>query len=498
VRASIFLLLVVSGCGHFPFRPSLMCPVKSGPTWHEYGSAHFVVTSDLRTREAHSLVEELERTYRSYLDIAGWHFPDRGEPPGRMRLVVFERDLDYSEIGPRGSDAFFAENTVDGEPIVVMSMGDSYGHSWRELFLHELTHRMLRYYVAKAPRWLHEGLAEFYSTFALDHGEAFLGRPPKRARMMQEIPTLKAMFEFEQKGSAPVTANAFYVGSWLAVHVIARGFQRQLGGALVRMADGEDANQALAESFGPEGLAALDKKYREQAREGAATIISWHVAYQPAPAGGVQAERPLDDRDVHLLWASLQGPLAKGYLAQVELAEKHQGVCARSQFMRGINHAARAQLTPAEREISAAVDARPDEERYRWALAQLHFDDALERHLGDDKLDALDPDMQWLRQHGRLRDSFILTASYAKHRGQLADARSDIERALAIDATSASAWDTLSAIAFAQGDIDGAFDAADRALHIAPDGKEMKETSQRLDKLRALRLKREQRMKSGD
>jgi len=493
------MLLLWSGCGHFPFRPSLMCPVKSGPSWNEYTSAHFVVTSDLRPGEARSLVEELERTYRAYLDIAGWHFPDRGEPPGRMRLVVFERDLDYYEIGPAGSDAYFAQNTVEGEPIMVMSMGDaSYGHSWRELFLHELTHRMLRYYVAKAPRWLHEGLAEFYSTFALDHGEAFLGRPPKRTRSMQEIPTLKAMLELEQKGSAPVTPNAFYVGSWLAVHVIARSFQRQLGGALVRMADGEDANRALLESFGPGGLVELDKKYREQAREGAATIVSWRIAYKPAPAGGVEAERALHDRDVHLLWASLQGPLAKGYLAQVELAERHEGVSGRSLFMRGVNHAARAQLAPAEHDFDAAVEEEPDQERYRWALAQLHFEDAVERHFAGAQLDKLEPEMQWLAEHARLRDSLILLARYDALRARLAEARTRIERAIALDTASAMAWDVLSEVAYAQGDIDSALDAGQRAVNLAPHEKDMKETSQRLDKLRALKLKREQRMKSSD
>jgi tetratricopeptide (TPR) repeat protein len=314
-----------------------------------------------------------------------------------------------------------------------------------------------------------------------------------------DLPTAKQLLACDNVFRlSPRDANAFYAGAWIMVYVIARDFQPQLGRALGRMVAGERPTQALAEGFGPAGLAELEEKYRAQVRVGLATTRHWRVQYQPPPVGGVEGVEELDDREVHLLWASLEPTLAKGYMAQIDLAEAHEGVSPRSRFMRGMNHAARDQLTPAERDFAAAVVMRPNEERYRWALAQLHFDDALERRFTDEQLDKLEPEMRWLVDNARSRDSLILIAHYQARRNRLADARASVMGALDIDRASVGGWDLLSAIALAQGDIDGALDAGERALHLAPDGKDMTPTLERLDKVRALRRLREQRTKAPD
>jgi tetratricopeptide (TPR) repeat protein len=220
-----------------------------------------------------------------------------------------------------------------------------------------------------------------------------------------------------------------------------------------------------------------------------------HVKYQAPPLGTVESERSLDEREVHLLWASTQAPLSQLYLAQVDLAEQHAGRSARSEFLRGVRFAAERQPAAAERAFDAAVALAPDEERYRWAVAALHFDDAVDRHLS---LDGLEPEMRWLAEHGRLRDSMILVARFQAERGRLVEARATVQRALDLDGAFADAWDALSEIGMRQGDVDGAIAAAERALRLAPPTVAMRPTLARLAKLLELRQKRDQRVNGGN
>ena len=191
---SVALLSLVSGCAHSTLRSTLSCPHRSGPQWVEYTSRHFVVVTNLPPAQARALVYDFEQTYSSFVDITGWHFPGREEPPGRMKLIVFEREADYAELAPRYTDGFFAPDTVDGVPVVVLTAAGS--QSSRVVFLHELTHRLLRYYVAKAPLWLHEGLAEFYSTFYLENDAARFGAVPRRMAVMRAVPLPPAWMLF--------------------------------------------------------------------------------------------------------------------------------------------------------------------------------------------------------------------------------------------------------------------------------------------------------------
>lgn len=495
MRALVLALLTAAaGCAHSPLTPSLSCPRNGGPEWREYTSQHFVVSSDLWAADARAMIGELEQTYRAYVDLAGWHFPNRGEPPGRLRIVVFAHQSGYALVGPRDSDAVFRPDTVDGEPLLLVA-ADSDSHSWHELVLHELTHRLLHFYVANAPLWLDEGLAEYYSTFAVEAGQAFVGRVPRRVLGARLMLWLTPLLGTKSVSSWSLSnANAFYAGAWLLVYVLAHGYERELDELLVRLANGEATDAAFAATLGPH-LFGIEQSYNRQMHEGVLTMTTRRMEYRAPPWGTIEGERPIDERDVHLLWASSASPLDNVYLLQIALAEQHAGPSARSQFMHGIHYAVHAQWAEAERAVSAAVAQAPDEERYRWALAKLHFDDATRRHVA---LDALEPDMRWLADHGRLRDSMILVAAFDAERGRLVEARASVERALGIDGASAYAWDTLSAIGLKQGDIDGAIDAAERALRLAQHGVDMRPTQARLDKLEALRKKREQRIKAAN
>jgi len=45
----------------------------------------------------------------------------------------------------------------------------------RRIFQHELTHRFVHYFIPASPVWLNEGMACFYETMSVVHGEAIIG-----------------------------------------------------------------------------------------------------------------------------------------------------------------------------------------------------------------------------------------------------------------------------------------------------------------------------------
>jgi hypothetical protein len=237
VRCALALWLgaLVGGCGH----AQLSCPRQAGNEWRLYESRHFAVTTDLSPSRARQLVGEFERTYRSFVDVAGWHFPGRGEPPERMRVIVFARRPDYEAVAPPHSDGFYSPESLEAEAAVVIDNDGT--HAPGEVFLHELTHRLIRYDVPNVPFGLNEGLAEYYSTFVVRDGTAHTGLPPVRMRdAPSALPSVRWLLQVDSlEGLSPRQVNALYVGGWFLVHTMARFFPYQLGEALARMADGE-------------------------------------------------------------------------------------------------------------------------------------------------------------------------------------------------------------------------------------------------------------------
>lgn len=478
---------LAAGCAHV----GLSCPRQAGPEWREYESPHFAVTTDLRPSRARALVRDFERTYRSFLDVTGWHFPGRGEPPGRMRVVVFARRGEYEAVAPPNTDGFYRPESLVAEAAVVIDGSQPTG----EVFLHELTHRLIRYYAPNTPLGLNEGLAEYFSTFVVERGVARTGYPPRlvidRGRATLALPDLRSLLTIESfQGLSPGAMASVYIGGWFLVHTMARFHPQQLGEMLARMADGESFGTAFLASFGADAWTTLAERYvqvinRAYRYSDRLMMPTWRKPYTaPEVVAGVEHERTLGDAALHLLWADLQ--LGRHDIAaQVALAAAHGGDSAQLAYMRGLLHLGRNEIAAAERDFANAVDARPDQERYHLTLARVHG-----LSLGVDPsraLAAMAPDMEWLAAHAKTPDSLALVAVYEASRGSAELARTHADRALAIDPTNANAYLALATIDASRGDLDGAIEAARRSLHLTPEGAGNQAAKELLDKLRRLR-----------
>ena len=155
--------------------PPLTPPERGGAAWIELTSKHFVLDTDLDAAEADSTLTEFEGIHSAIEDVA---FPSDAEPRAPIRIVLFAREKDYRPFGRKDTAGYFTPqlpNDLDGVPTMVLWGG--LVQSTRVTFQHELTHLFVRRSLGWAPRWLNEGLAEYYETFELRDGSAVLGLP---------------------------------------------------------------------------------------------------------------------------------------------------------------------------------------------------------------------------------------------------------------------------------------------------------------------------------
>jgi tetratricopeptide (TPR) repeat protein len=447
----------------------LRCPRQGGPEWRRYESPHFDVTSDLSPPRARRLVGKMERTYRSFLDVTGWRFPGRGEPPGHMRIVVFSRRADYEAVAPPRTDGFFRPGALEEDAAVIID--NDGGHPPGEIFLHELTHRLIRYYVPNLPLALNEGLAEFFSTFHVTaDGVAHNGAPPRRIEMIVgrsvPLPSLGALVRQETlEGLSPQQVFCFYAASWFLADSLAE--TGMLPDLLGRMADGASFATAFTDLYGDAGWRHLEQTYLVQTRlayNGTSAFRGFDKAYVLPPfADTVDNELPLDDGALHLLWADLQ--IGRHDVArQVTLAAEHGSESAELSYLRGLVAALQNDAAKADHELALAVAARPSEERYHLMLARARATQIFEPGAQA----TLAPEVEWLAAHGQSAQGMALVAIYAALRGDVAEALRQVQRGLERDPTSAQVYLALAVAKASAGDLDGAFEAAQRSWRLTP------------------------------
>ncbi len=129
---------------------------------------------------------------------------------------------------------------------------------------HEFVHYLVAHNFHNVPRWFHEGLAEYYSTFALEDERVHVGRPVERhlrwlrfdnadrkERSLSHDFSLRAVLTGES-GHHGQRAGGFYALSWALVHHLLSGGPERLdrmADFLVRLRDDEDPDQAFESAF---------------------------------------------------------------------------------------------------------------------------------------------------------------------------------------------------------------------------------------------------------
>lgn len=216
----IGLVLLLAGTS------SAMALPSEESRWIEVRSDHFRFFSSASEDRTHDIVAALEQ-FRTVLDQL---MPGRSVEDTEMTTVfVFGSNDSYGPYnlrtasGEPSAAAGFCARSPYGYTIAINATP---GRSYRQMIYHEYVHHLLFQRFPGTPIWLHEGLAEYFSTLTLDDGQTRIGFAPQRHvdwLRTNEAPAAYVLLGATAesvKYSEIERAGPFYAGSWLLAHYL--------------------------------------------------------------------------------------------------------------------------------------------------------------------------------------------------------------------------------------------------------------------------------------
>lgn len=259
------------------------------PAWYRVDAPHFVVSGNASADE----VREVAFLLEMFRDVFARVLPAAREralqPPF---VVVFRSDHDFSPYKPTydGKQAPVAGYVIREPlaPCLAMRL-DSTREAYRTIF-HEYAHVLFD--VPRAPLWLSEGIADYYSTATVnrDRRRVLIGgqvRGHLFALSRNWLP-LRQLLTTPRTGKIWGTddARAFYAESWALVHYLMLDTPQrgsQVLDFIGRLAAGEDEAAAFEAAIGP--VARVESALRAYVRRGLAepkeTALPVQVGVRP-------------------------------------------------------------------------------------------------------------------------------------------------------------------------------------------------------------------------
>ncbi|MEO1088413.1 MAG: DUF1570 domain-containing protein, partial [Acidobacteriota bacterium] len=251
--------------------------------------------------------------------------------------------------------------TRDGN-YLTLDAGKDLGDSFSVIY-HEYVHFLVLHNFPRVPLWFNEGLAEYYSTFAVQNGRAVLGEPVKRhVEWLRRdgdfslIDLLEADTESDTYHD-PSEVGRFYALSWALVHYLLSGGHEEIDRAVdyfVRLRDGESADVAFESAFGRR-LSSMERELRTYLETGNFATTTVRLPKIDASGFGVRRSKPADT--LYRL-----GDLAV-HMGKTDLAERH--------FQAALDRA------PRHPDVHAGL-ALVRNVQERWEEADVLYRDALE------------------------------------------------------------------------------------------------------------------------
>jgi hypothetical protein len=337
-------------------------------TWLELETDHFQLWTDLPAAEAAALARRLEDTRAVILTV----FFGRGDVAVARSRVVAPGTLSewrrYSDAGDVLGQAYAAERSPFGEPLLVISpgRGDVVADT---VTIHELVHLVTSAVIAHQPRWFAEGIATFFETAVIDRaaGQVLVGRTPERladvlfAQRGVPLGALIGGLRDHDGASAAYYASSFQ----LVAYLLARHerefatYQRLL--KQVRPIDHLNAWRSAFPSLPPETLQSI--VHRWWFDSGPRPFI---VKLPPAPQVAVR-QQPLAAADAYTVRALLYLLLSDGRSADARLNVEAALRASTQHLMANVLALLFDGLRPDSARARAIVDAQQDE-WMAWAL----------------------------------------------------------------------------------------------------------------------------------
>jgi tetratricopeptide (TPR) repeat protein len=457
---TVLVVLLASACAH-------TSGIEHPESWRRISSPHFVLYTDESSSEARQVVTELERNYAVLGALKQFTFGGRPGPEGRVHVVVFSRAEDFHQVSTSRQQVGGLNLERDGETFVVVH---SPVHT--TVLNHELVHGFVRHYLWRAPTWLNEGLAEFYSNFQIEAGSVKFGLYPQRLIQRTRFPHLSVVLAAtaEQFYDDPTHTNDYYAASAMLVHMLNcdnAADRARFGSYIAALAEGMPAEQAWQSVFGDVSIDALNHRLR--AYLGQKMYNVWRTNFVPPPAE-IGDEVVMHDVDARLLWiqiADWNAPTVKSWIAtQLAAAREqypgHEGVL----YWSGRYAQRWGEAAEARQYFERAALAEPDHIRNWMALAGMELA-AMDRTPRAER--QAGPALEHLRQLATSADHFNEIAWYMSRLGRLNEALPYAIRALERAPGCYYCRDTMAALFFQKGAIKRAVEEQQLALNLIPE-----------------------------
>lgn len=282
----------------------------SGEKWLKVSAPEFTVITTLGEKDAVAWTNEFAQfvgTLQGFIRVNPKYLP-------RLTLVVFARERDFQRFQPLRDNGTAMETAgfFSRRPSwAVAGMGGlRMNDETRTTIFHEGTHWFTSAFELPNPVWLEEGLAEVFSTFAVEGKKLTWGRAIDShvlaLRALEPMPLEQLLFlprEYlhgEGDASELVTGIA-YAQSWAFVHYLIFGQRDVPKSALMDYVKGLRAaehhpDEAFKRAFGGT-YAEIHKKLRTYLHNGQYFMQSQPLLALPAfkaePASGLEVEEAL-------------------------------------------------------------------------------------------------------------------------------------------------------------------------------------------------------------
>jgi tetratricopeptide (TPR) repeat protein len=266
-------------------------------SWHAVRTPHFVLYTDAAPERSYEIAASLARFRSVFARLA----PSLELiSPAPTKMLAFRDARTYApyktDPDPRILGQFLSH--PDGNYLTLDAGARQVGAF--AVIYHEYVHYFVRHNFPAVPRWFNEGLAEYYSTFAVEDGRAILGRPADR-----HVEALRRHGDFSL--SEVVQANLLwpdehgaagqrYAVSWALVHYLLSGSTgrlEQTADYLLALEAGADPERAFEEVFDVR-LSTLEDELRDYVLAGDFPQAAISLERLPAPAIEAALMRPED------------------------------------------------------------------------------------------------------------------------------------------------------------------------------------------------------------
>jgi tetratricopeptide (TPR) repeat protein len=233
----------------------LSIPSQAG--WLRLNTARFELYSNAGESRARAALLQLD-TARVVLAQAGLPLPDSVPP---IRVVLFDKTSEFERFRRSGTTAAFFQSGAERDYIVLGPVS-----STDRALRHEFVHLILHHTTAPLPRWLEEGLAEFFSTLEVAGGKALIGRAiPTHVALLRQQGWMPPQ-EFLSTGREapweddPRLVALFYSQSWAVVHTLQQSpdFRGRTPHFVALLAAGQSQEAAFQGAFGASAQEVLD------------------------------------------------------------------------------------------------------------------------------------------------------------------------------------------------------------------------------------------------